>query len=137
MSIFAAIPLCHFHFLLLLVGGGGSTIKRSIVFPLTLLLLHSETQNGQNSIECCWGVGGESTIQRSIVFHLTLLHLEWPKLHRVLAILSAIGLNVDPCLEGFCCPRKQNNHLNCFFPKGDYSDLEVLTFYFSKKFALA
>ena len=24
---------------------------------------------------------------------LTLLHSEWPKLHRVLAILSAIGLN--------------------------------------------
>ena len=26
------------------------------------------------------------------ICHLTLLHSEWPKLHRVLAILSAIGL---------------------------------------------
>ena len=25
---------------------------------------------------------------------LTLLHSEWPKLHRVLAVLSAIGLNI-------------------------------------------
>ena len=25
---------------------------------------------------------------------LTLLHSEWPKLHRVLAILSAVGLNM-------------------------------------------
>ena len=28
-----------------------------------------------------------------ITFNLTLLHSEWPKLHRVLAILSAIGLS--------------------------------------------
>ena len=28
---------------------------------------------------------------------LTLLHSEWPKLHRVLAILSAIGLNATSC----------------------------------------
>ena len=26
------------------------------------------------------------------IFPLTLLHLEWPKFHRVLAVLSAIGL---------------------------------------------
>ena len=29
--------------------------------------------------------------QKSLVF--TLLHSEWPKLHRVLALLSAVGLN--------------------------------------------
>ena len=30
----------------------------------------------------------------SVQTPLTLLHSEWPKLHRVLAILSAIGLNI-------------------------------------------
>ena len=29
---------------------------------------------------------------------LTLLHSEWPKLHRVLAILNAIGLNTE-CVD--------------------------------------
>ena len=29
-------------------------------------------------------------------FPLTLLHSEWPKLHRVLAFLTAIGLNDNP-----------------------------------------
>ena len=34
----------------------------------------------------------------------TLLHSKWPKLHRVLAILSAIGLTVEPILEGSLPP---------------------------------
>ena len=33
---------------------------------------------------------------RSQFFPLTLLHSEWPKLHRVLAVLSAVGLRVKP-----------------------------------------
>ena len=39
-------------------------------------------------------------------FLLTLLHSEQPKLHRVLAVLSEIGLRVDSILEGLSCLRK-------------------------------
>ena len=37
-------------------------------------------------------------------YTLTLLHLEWPKLHRVLASLSAIGLNEQHIIvsQGIC-----------------------------------
>ena len=38
---------------------------------------------------------------KSKFFSLTLLHSEQPKLHRVLAVLSAIGLKVDPFSKGF------------------------------------
>ena len=34
----------------------------------------------------------------------TLVHSKWPKLNRVLADLSAIGLKVDPMLEGSLHP---------------------------------
>ena len=39
--------------------------------------------------------------RKVFLFLLTLLHSEWPKLYRVLAILSAIGLKVETSLQGF------------------------------------
>ena len=41
-----------------------------------------------------------STFQRKEIAPLTLLHSEWPKLHRVLAILSAKGLRANPVKKG-------------------------------------
>ena len=53
---------------------------------------------------------------KSKFFHLTLLHSERPKLHTILAALSALGLNLrlDPTLEGLYSPEKQTgSHVNC------------------------
>ena len=50
---------------------------------------------------------------RSNYFLLTLLHSERPKLHRVLAILSAKGLRVDHILEVLHFPGKPTSHQNC------------------------
>ena len=38
--------------------------------------------------------------------YLTPLHSERPKLHRVLALLSAIGLNAFPLMLKICLPEK-------------------------------
>ena len=42
---------------------------------------------------------------RSRFFPLILLHSEQPKLHRVLAVLSAIGLREDPILKSYLIQR--------------------------------
>ena len=43
---------------------------------------------------CCMEIGSVNVYVHVSQRSLTLLHSEWPKLHRVLAILSAKGLTV-------------------------------------------
>ena len=51
---------------------------------------------------------------RSKFYPLTLLHSKLPKLHRVLAVLRAIGLREDPILEKFVHQGKQTgNYKSC------------------------
>ena len=53
-------------------------------------------------------------ILTEICAFLTLLHSEWPKLHRVLAILSAIGLLQSPCFRKNVMVI-QNSSMHTFF----------------------
>ena len=49
---------------------------------------------------------------------LTLLHSEWPKLYRVLAILSAIGLKAKKTLKGpLQKSRPKFDLYSCSFPR--------------------
>ena len=43
-----------------------------------------------NFCDCMCFYGQQSPLKMGV--HLILLHSEWPKLHRVLAVLSAVGL---------------------------------------------
>ena len=53
----------------------------------------SRNQNQRTSLQAL----NPLTCQGSSDAKLTLLHSEWPKLHRVLAVLSAIELNLSTC----------------------------------------
>ena len=48
------------------------------------------------TLDCQWYLSQrkEFALSEGLFFPLTLLHSEWPKLNRVLALLSAIGLRV-------------------------------------------
>ena len=61
-------------------------------------------------------MGSNSAIFFSLLnfFTLTLLHSEWPKLHRVLAALSAIGLRVDLLFERLCLQRSKQDVTEVF-----------------------
>ena len=69
------------------------------------------------------------------VFPLTLLHSERPKLHTILAFLSAIGLRQDPFWKDFVTKGKQTgSHKNCLPSKkmaeniAVYSDTHLFVF---------
>ena len=61
------------------------------VFCFLVCLLHSPS------------IGAGMGTTQMLTFCLTLLHLEQPKLHRVLAVLSAVGLN-------FCCMNNKHEY---------------------------
>ena len=77
---------------------GKSTFSEKATLPFLFLLPFSMGVNLQERV-CSsrskfFSLREDS--QGSNLFPLTLLHSERPKLYRVLAILSAIGLRVDP-----------------------------------------
>ena len=117
--IYSVVRTCTVHFWGLLGGegrGGGVGGTTRIFVPyfyrettsVIFSLFPRPNRHIQNRV-CSWRkkfapVGAN-------YFPLTLLHSEWSKLHRVLAVLSVIGLRVDPHRE-----ERQKWHWQSFFP---------------------
>ena len=71
-----------------------------------------------NSITVLRGEGKNSSPFLSLFYPLTLLHSEWPKLHRVLAVRSVIGLK--------CTPQKDVKIYLCGISKNISSKLHII-----------
>ena len=74
------------------------TTNLSQITVIILLSYITSTRSFQRKmafLTSCWLPPATNPFQQGLL--LTLLHSEWPKLHRVLALLSAIGLRPGTC----------------------------------------